>query len=260
MTLRALIWDVDGTLAETERDGHRVAFNEAFAAAGLDWRWSVERYAELLSIAGGRERLLHDMATHPDAPAAATARDALARALHERKNTVYAALVASGRITLRPGVPRLMREARGAGAQLAIASTTSRANVRALLAHAIGPQWDHDFAAIVCAEDAPSKKPHPMVYAVALERLGMAPHEALAIEDSPNGAAAAVAAGVPVLVTFSAYFASFDTRRAIACSADLDEPPKSSLPVPAAPRVDWPWLRATHAQALAAASAAQSAY
>src|SRR5262249_30992666 len=82
--LRALIWDVDGTLAETERDGHRVAFNDAFAAANLPWRWSVERYGELLAISGGYERLLHDIAQRNDAPRAAAEREALARELHRR--------------------------------------------------------------------------------------------------------------------------------------------------------------------------------
>ena len=263
MVLRALIWDVDGTLAETERDGHRVAFNDALAAAGLGWRWSVERYGELLSVTGGYERLLHDMATRADAPSTPSARDALARALHERKNAAYADLVASSRITLRPGVQRLMREARGAGAQLAIATTTGRGNVDALLTHAIGPRWADDFAAIVCADDAPQKKPHPMAYAVALERLGVAAREALAIEDSPNGLAAAHAAGVPVLITHSAYFASFDTRLALACAAHLDAPPTCGLARPALPvasHVDWTWLCAAHAAWQRVTAQPQSAY
>lgn len=125
--LQALIWDVDGTLAETERDGHRVAFNGAFAAAGLPWRWSVARYGELLATTGGFERLLRDMAERADAPRTAAEREALARELHRRKNAAYAALVARGEIALRPGVRRLMHEARAAGARLAIATTTGRA-------------------------------------------------------------------------------------------------------------------------------------
>jgi len=268
MTLRALIWDVDGTLAETERDGHRVAFNQAFGAAGLPWRWDERRYGELLAVSGGYERLLHDMATRADAPAMPAAREALARALHRRKTAAYAALVARGAIGLRRGVLRLLGEARSAGARQAIATTTSRANVQALLSRHLGVRWADAWTAVVCADDAPLKKPHPMAYAVALERLRLAPHQALAIEDSPNGLAAAHAAGVPTLVTHSAYFASFDTRHALACSADLDLPPTPAATLPAvtaAPRVDWRWLCAAHAawqraQPAEAGSRSQSAY
>src|SRR5262249_31557153 len=163
--------------AETERDGHRVAFNQAFAAMGLPWRWSAERYGELLAISGGHERLLHDMGTRADAPVKPAARDALARELHPHKTTAYAALVARGALALRRGVLRRLDEARRAGARRAIAPTTSRANVQSLLSHHLGPTWADAWAAIVCADDAPSKKPHPQAYALALERLGLAPHD-----------------------------------------------------------------------------------
>lgn len=246
--LDALIWDVDGTLAETERDGHRAAFNDAFAAAGLDWRWSVEHYGDLLATSGGYERLLRDMTARSDAPRDPNAREALARELHRRKNAAYAARVARGAIALRPGVLRLMHEARGAGARLAIATTTGRGNVGALLACHLGARWADTFAAVVCAEDAPLKKPHPQVYQVALARLGIGAGAALAIEDSPNGVAAARAAGIAVLVTHSAYFGTFDTRDALAACAHLDAP-VSAPAAPAAPRVDWPWLVRAHAAA-----------
>jgi HAD superfamily hydrolase (TIGR01509 family) len=248
--LRALIWDVDGTIAETERDGHRVAFNEAFAAMGLPWRWSVERYGGLLGTSGGLERLLCDLATRDDAPRIASERLALARELHRRKNAAYAALMARGTIALRPGVLRLMQEARAAGARLAIATTTGRANVDALLSRHLGADWADDFAAVLCAEDAPQKKPHPQAYRLALERLGLRAGETLAIEDSPNGLAAAHAADVPVLVTHSAYFAAFDTQDALAVCAHLDAPARSRNGCHA-PRVHWPWLCALHAAACA---------
>jgi HAD superfamily hydrolase (TIGR01509 family) len=239
--LHALIWDVDGTLAETERDGHRVAFNDAFAAMGLPWRWGVERYGELLATSGGLERLLCDLATRDDAPRSATERLALARELHQRKNAAYAALMARGTIALRPGVLRLMQEARAAGAHLAIATTTGRANVAALLSRHLGAQWADGFAAIVCAEEAPQKKPHPQAYQFALAQIALLPARALAIEDSPNGVAAARAARVPVLVTHSAYFATFDTQDALAVCAHLDAPVRSRCGR-TAPRVHWPWL------------------
>jgi HAD superfamily hydrolase (TIGR01509 family) len=244
-TLRALVWDVDGTLAETERDGHRVAFNEAFAAMGLPWHWDIVRYGELLATSGGLERLLRDLATRDDAPRVATERLALARELHRRKNAAYAALMARGTIGLRPGVLRLMHEAREGGARLAIATTTGRANVEALLSRHLGAGWADGFAAIVCAEDAPQKKPHPQAYRLALAQLDLRAFETLAIEDSPNGLASARAAGVPVLVTHSAYFADFDTQQALATCAHLDAPVRSHCGSTAA-RVHWPWLRALH--------------
>ncbi|MBU2286015.1 MAG: haloacid dehalogenase, partial [Gammaproteobacteria bacterium] len=113
--LAALLWDVDGTLAETERDGHRVAFNRAFEAAGLPWRWDVLRYGQLLRVTGGRERLLADLATRPGAPGPGKERDALAARLHETKNALYEELVRSGRIRLRPGVESLLDECRARG-------------------------------------------------------------------------------------------------------------------------------------------------
>lgn len=225
MALRALIWDVDGTLAETERHGHRQAFNAAFAELGLLWSWSVERYGELLTTAGGYERLLRDLAVRDDAPPAGPQREALARELHRRKNQHYARLVSQGRIALRGGVRELMDEARAAGLLQAIATTTSRANVQALLSAQLGTHWAAGFGCIACAEEAPLKKPHPQVYELTLQRLGLAPHEALAIEDSPNGIQAAQAAGVPVLVTASVYFAETAVARGpgiVAAGAGLD--------------------------------------
>jgi HAD superfamily hydrolase (TIGR01509 family) len=236
--LRALIWDVDGTLAETERDGHRAAFNDAFAAMGLPWQWSVERYGELLSTSGGLERLLRDLADRDDAPHGACERLALARQLHQRKNAAYRHRMAAATLALRPGVQRLMQQALDAGTQLAIATTTGRANVEALLAPHFGSHWHDRFAAIVCAEDAPQKKPHPQVYELALRRLAMPGHEALAIEDSPQGVASACAAGVPVLLARSAYFAACDGTGALAVYDDLDA-------------VQWPRLCELHRRAAA---------
>lgn len=203
-----LLWDVDGTLAETERDGHRVAFNLAFAELGLPWGWDERRYGELLHVTGGRERLLADMATRPDAPTDPAARAALAARLHALKNERYAALVEEGRLQLRPGVGALLRAARDAGWRQAIVTTTSRANAEVLLARLFGRALEGAFECRVCGEDVARKKPDPEAYRLALARLGVAASEALALEDSTPGAAAAAAAGVPVLLRPSAYFAS----------------------------------------------------
>jgi len=221
--IKALLWDVDGTMAETERDGHRVAFNRAFEDFGLPWRWDVERYAELLAVTGGRERLLHDMRSRPDAPAVPAERDRLASEVHARKNACYAELIHSGRISLRDGVRALMDECRERGVRMGIATTTSKRNVDALLRAHLGPCWTHWFGALVCGEDVVGKKPDPEVYLKALRQLGLRPLEAVAIEDSPGGAAASCAAGVPVVVTRSVFFASATIEGAIAIGPGLGQ-------------------------------------
>ncbi|MGC3987513.1 MAG: HAD-IA family hydrolase [Pseudorhodoferax sp.] len=220
--LCALLWDVDGTLAETERDGHRVAFNQAFAALGLPWHWDVDRYGRLLRVTGGRERLLAAMREEGDAPALPGEREALARALHQRKNHFYAQSVQEGAIPLRPAVAALIDEAGARGMRQAIVTTTSRANVQALLDHHLGPGWESRFAAVVCGEDVDRKKPDPQAHQRALAALRLAATETLALEDSWAGAHAAQAAGVPVLVTRSAYFAADPIDAAVAIGPGLD--------------------------------------
>ncbi|MCA0177039.1 MAG: HAD-IA family hydrolase [Proteobacteria bacterium] len=209
--LEALLWDVDGTLAETERDGHRVAFNMAFTRAGLGWRWDDARYGALLHVTGGRERLLADMANRADAPAARPAREDLARTLHASKNAAYAWLVAQGRITAREGVVAVIEAAHAAGLRQAIVTTTSRVNVEALLPRLLGSRWATRFATVVCGEDVARKKPAPDAYQLALALLHLPPSRALAIEDSPPGVAAARAAGLAVARRPSHYFAGEPT-------------------------------------------------
>jgi HAD superfamily hydrolase (TIGR01509 family) len=221
--INALLWDVDGTLAETERDGHRLAFNEAFAAMGLAWSWDVTRYGELLRVTGGRERILLDMPTHADAPATPAEREALARELHRRKNNAYERRLAEGTIALRPGVPELLDEAAARGMRLAIVTTTSRANVAALLRHTLGPAALRRFECVVCGEDVAAKKPDPEAYQKALDQLDLPPLATLAIEDSPPGVAAARAAEVPVIVTRSAYFAHDTVEEVVAVGPGLHQ-------------------------------------
>ena len=220
-SLQALLWDVDGTLAETERDGHRVAFNLAFEAMGLAWRWDEARYLQLLNITGGSERLRADMATRADAPVKASERDALVAELHRRKTGFYTALVRASRLPLRPGVMALITEARDAGLRQAIATTTSRANVGALLGVHFGAHWRQIFEVAVCGEDVARKKPDPEVYDHALRALGLRPPDTLALEDSPAGVVAALGAGIPVVVPRSACFANAAIDGAIAVGPGL---------------------------------------
>lgn len=221
--LQALLWDVDGTLAETERDGHRVAFNDAFASFGLPWRWSAEHYGALLRITGGRERLLADMQGRAEAPALPAEREAMARELHRRKNARYAELVRDGAIALREGVRELIDEAEAAGLRQGIVTTTSRGNADALLARAFCVDWPRRFAVVVCGEDVAAKKPDPEAYLRALGMLKIEPVQAVALEDSPGGVAAARAAEVPVLVTRSAYFPGDTVEGAIAIGPGLHQ-------------------------------------
>lgn len=221
--LQALLWDVDGTLAETERDGHRVAFNQAFEACGLPWRWDEARYGELLRITGGRERLLHDMKTRRDAPVLADERSALVARLHQLKNARYAEILRDAAIPLRPGVFDLMQQCRERGVRMGIATTTSRTNVDALLRIHLGPQWAEWFSVQVCGEDVLRKKPDPEVYLQALQALGVGPLACVAIEDSPGGVAAARAAQIPVVVPVSAYFRAATIEGAVAIGPGLDD-------------------------------------
>jgi HAD superfamily hydrolase (TIGR01509 family) len=223
MMLQALLWDVDGTLAETERDGHRVAFNRAFVDMGLAWQWDVAYYGELLRVFGGRERLLHDLQQRSDAPPTPAEREALARELHRRKNAHYVDIIAAGSIALREGVPELLDEAASRGLRQAIATTSSRGNVEALLSRHLGAQWARRFGTMVCGEDVARKKPDPEVFNKAVQALGLPPQLTLALEDSPGGVAAARAAAVPVVVTRSAYFADDAVEQVVALGPGLHD-------------------------------------
>ncbi len=220
--LRAVLWDVDGTIAESERDGHRVAFNMAFEACGVRWRWDAAHYGDLLRITGGRERLLFDMNTRSDAPTVSE-REAVARSIHAKKNAFYAGLVAGGAIALRSGVLTLMRQCRERGVRMGITTTTSRSNVEALMRVHLGERWADWFAVTVCGEDVQRKKPDPEVYLNALRSLAIGPLEAVAIEDAPGGLAAARAADIPVVVTRSAYFLNAPIEGAVAVGPGLHD-------------------------------------
>jgi HAD superfamily hydrolase (TIGR01509 family) len=219
--IRAILWDVDGTLAETERDGHLVAMNAAFDELNVPWCWNEQRYGELLRVAGGYERLLFDMQSQPLAPDSQDERNALARRIHVRKNQLYTSMVDNGALPLRPGVRELFDECTASGVLMAIVTTTSHGNVAALLRSHLGVHWRDRFVAVVCAEDAAAKKPDPLAYRIALERLRLDGNHTVAIEDSAMGLAAATAMRIPVVITRSLYFAEDSFVGALAVGPTL---------------------------------------
>lgn len=199
-SLQVLLWDVDGTLAETERDGHRRAFNRAFAEAGVDLHWDARRYGELLAVSGGRERISRALEGLRGQPPG----EAEVQALHAAKQRHYGALVEAGELELKPGVRALIAEAAAAGVRQAIVTTSGRAAVEFLAGHCLGSLAEA-LELWVCGEDVSRKKPHPEAYRLALHQLGVAPTAALALEDSGNGLQAAVGAGLGCVISLSHY-------------------------------------------------------
>ena len=216
---KALIFDVDGTLAETE-EVHRQAFNEAFEKTGLDWCWGRTIYKELLQVAGGKERI---RAFDAMRPGSLLLSDPEVTELHRVKTARYVELMHQGACPLRPGVVDLLAAAHGRGQRLAIATTTSRANIDALLSVAIGPDWCSLFEAIVAGDEVGRKKPAPDVYLEVLRRLDLPVAECLAFEDSCNGLRSATQAGIPVVITRSIYFRNDDFSDAILAVDELTE-------------------------------------
>jgi HAD superfamily hydrolase (TIGR01509 family) len=221
MPLEALIFDVDGTLAETE-EVHRQAFNEAFAAFGLPWTWEQPLYKELLQVTGGKERILHYlMKWH--AQELAAVREKIPE-IYVFKTKRYTAMILGGAVQLNPGVARLIAEAKAGGARLGIATTTHRDNVEALLQHTLPMHGASLFDAIVAGDEVSAKKPDPEVFEAALRKLRLPVASCVAFEDSANGANAARGAGLPVVVTPGIYTADDDFSGASSVVSDLGEP------------------------------------
>jgi HAD superfamily hydrolase (TIGR01509 family) len=222
--LRALIFDVDGTLADTE-SVHLAAFNHAFEQAGMGWHWDLAQYTQLLDISGGKERMFHHWRSlQPDLKElAGGAVEATINRLHEIKTAYYENAVNNGAVTLRPGVLALMNEARAQGLQLAIATTTSPVNIAALLRSAIGSDWRSHFLAVGDASNAPVKKPNPQVYMKVLADMGLRAADCLAFEDSANGLRAARAAGLATVITPNSFTAHHDFTGALRVVPDLSQ-------------------------------------
>lgn len=222
--MKALIFDVDGTLAETERDGHRIAFNSAFREFGLDWNWDVALYGQLLAVTGGKERIRFFVEKFHTGYVKPSDFDDLVMALHQAKTHHYVKLLEGGGIPLRPGVARLLREARQAGLRLAVATTTSPDNVTTLLRHSLAADGASWFEVIAAGDIVPAKKPAPDIYLWALDKLGLDACDCLAFEDSENGLKSSLGAGLPTVVTVSDYTLDHDFSGAVAVMSDLGEP------------------------------------
>lgn len=224
MTLKALIFDVDGTIAETE-EAHRMAFNRVFAEYGLDWTWTRELYGQLLLITGGKERIRHFVRNF--APSKADyfiSHDDEVITMHERKTAIYMDMVKDGSLPLRPGIERIFNEARAAGVKLAISTTTNYKPLRALFEGTLGTDFLDGFDAIAAGDMVKVKKPAPDLYLMALDKLGLPPEQCLAMEDSRNGLVSAQAAGLETLITINTYTEDQDFSEALAVVSDLGEP------------------------------------
>lgn len=215
----ALIFDIDGTFAETE-ELHRLAFNQTFSAFGLHWHWDRPLYRKLLAVAGGKERLAHYVTNY--VPQDAGRVDIAA--LHAAKTSRYAEMVAEGSLCLRPGIARLLGEAERLKIPVAIATTTSLPNVETLLQATLGGEVIEVFAVIGAGDMVSAKKPAPDVYSYVLDRLGCEGRDCIAFEDSYNGLSAARGAGIPTVVTPSYYTDTEDFDGALAVLSDLGEP------------------------------------
>ena len=220
--IKAIFFDQDGVVIDTEKDGHRVAFNETFKEFGYHFQWDVETYHELLQISGGKERMrhyFHDKGIFPDVKS--DEEDELIKRLHKRKTEIFIELIESGQLPLRTGVKRLMKEAMDRGLIVGICTT---ANERAANAIAKGMLQDIKFEFVLAGDIVSKKKPDPEIYLLALEKAGLKPEECLVIEDSRNGVLAAKEAGMHVVATTNIYTENEDLSEADIVVTCLGEP------------------------------------
>ena len=228
--IKALIFDCDGVLVDTERDGHRVGFNRAFAQMGIDADWDVDLYGRLLLVAGGKERMraYFDEYGWPAGAEMAEARDELIVALHELKTEITSGLVAEGALPLRPGIARIVDEAIAAGVRLGVCTTSNPKFIDAVL-DLLGPDRKAKFDFVHAGDVVSRKKPDPEIYELAKQSLGLAAHECMVIEDSRNGLLAATGAGLPTLITTSTYTVDEDFTGAVRVVPELGDEPNVNV-------------------------------
>lgn len=223
--LQALIFDCDGVLVDTERDGHRVAFNQAFAEIGLDVEWDVPLYGELLEVAGGKERMRHYFDTN-GWPDNVEDRDEFIKEMHKLKTDSFMRIIESGQLPLRPGVARLVDEAIADDVTLAVCSTSDERAVTNVVERLLGPKRRTRFAAILAGDVVSKKKPDPEIYNLAVKQLDLDPARCVVVEDSRNGFLAAHAAGIHCLVTTNGYTEHEDFSQADLVVNELGDAPK----------------------------------
>ena len=221
--MKALIFDCDGVLVDTERDGHRVAFNRAFAEFGLPAEWDVDLYGELLKIAGGKERMRHYFDDR-GWPTGVDDRDEFIGQLHKTKTNLFMQIIESGQLPLRSGVQRLVDEAIDTGVALAVCSTSSERAVHLILEKMLGTERKSRFSAILAGDVVAKKKPDPEIYELAKQHLDLQGKDCVVVEDSRNGLLAATGAGMHCLVTPTAYTANEDFGEADRIVSELGDP------------------------------------
>lgn len=222
--MKALIFDCDGVLADTERDGHRVAFNKAFAARGFDIEWDVELYGELLKVSGGKERMRHYFEQN-GWPENVSDRDALIKELHKLKTDFFMQIIESGELPLRPGIARIVDEAIAANVTLAVCSTSNERAVNLVVERLLGSERKAHFSEILAGDVVSKKKPDPEIYNLASERLDLKPSECVVVEDTRNGLLAAKTAGMHCIVTTNGYTEDEDFAEANLVVSELGDEP-----------------------------------
>ena len=222
--IKAIIFDCDGVLVDTERDGHRVAFNRAFTAKGLDFEWGVDLYKELLKVAGGKERMRYFFDSQGWPPDVLD-RDIFIKEMHKMKTELFMKIIESGELVLRPGVARLVDEAIAQGLTLAVCSTSNERAVNLIVEKLLGRERKAHFKAILAGDIVSKKKPDPEIYNLALNHLNLKAKECVVIEDSRNGLLAAKAAGMHCIVTTNGYTEDEDFSEADMVAAELGDPP-----------------------------------
>ncbi len=220
--LKAIFWDQDGVIIDTEKDGHRVAFNKMFKETGYDFEWDVDTYGELLSISGGKERMRHYFTEKGIILEGIPEKDAeLLLSLHKKKTAIFVEMIESGILPLRTGVKRFMQEAMQAGLRMGVCTT---ANERSANAIAKGMLGDIDFEFVLAGDVVSKKKPDPEIYLLALDRTGLSPDECIVMEDSRNGILAAKAAGLRAVATTNIYTEDEDLSDASIVVSSLGDP------------------------------------
>ncbi len=213
--LKGIIFDVDGTLTDNERNGHRVAFNLAFESVGLEWFWDTEKYGQLLKVPGGKERLKYYIENEKSKSIKKQGLSNLVDNLHSKKTQFYSQIIHKGKISLKTGVKRLLSEIHEAGIPMALATTSTHKSVRSLLKHLLFPGSENWFKIIASAETKVAKKPAPDIYELVLNKLGLSAENCIAIEDSSLGLQSSFSAGLKTIITVNEYTAHEDFSKAV---------------------------------------------